>query len=94
MNLGMGGSWVPRLRRNLNDWEFKELARLLRRLDGVCPILGASDSWVWSLKCKCRFTKSLYNGLINVIPGLLPHKSIWRPYILLKVNFFVNCFFG
>lgn len=32
-DLNGGGGWVPRLRRNLNDWEVEDLTRLLSRLD-------------------------------------------------------------
>lgn len=35
---GDGGGWIPHLRRNFNDWEFKELARILQKLEGVCPV--------------------------------------------------------
>lgn len=41
---GDGGGWISCLRKNFNDWEFEELARLLRRLEGVCPVWGVYDS--------------------------------------------------
>lgn len=37
---GEGGSWIPRLRRNVNDWEFEELVRLLRCLIGFALLGG------------------------------------------------------
>lgn len=35
-----GGVWVPRLRRNLNDWEMEELTSLLGLLKGSRPRVG------------------------------------------------------
>lgn len=32
---GVGNIWVPRLRRNLNDWEIREVTRLFRLLEGI-----------------------------------------------------------
>lgn len=58
---GDGNSWNLDLRRNLNDWEFDELGRLLVLLNGIRPSPSLCDSWEWSLSKKGKFTtKSLY----------------------------------
>lgn len=61
-----GDGWILRLRRNTNDWEFEELARLLACLKGLFPSWGEGDNWGWSLNNKDSFTtKIFYYDLIN-----------------------------
>lgn len=54
-----GGGWFLRLRKNLNDWEFDELERLLRRLNVVRSIMWVHACWEWSLNSKGIFIRSL-----------------------------------
>lgn len=41
----MGSIWIPRFRRNLNDWEIGELIELLRILDDRKLDPSLKDSW-------------------------------------------------
>lgn len=47
-----GRGWTHRLRRSLNDWEFEDLERLLRRINGVGLVPSDSDGWIWCLNRK------------------------------------------
>lgn len=57
-----GNIWIRKLRRNLNDWEVDEMARLLCLLDKIRPNPGRLDVWVWDLNRKWIFVLSLYIG--------------------------------
>lgn len=41
--------WDPNLRRNPNDWEMREVMRLLEILGNVIPSLDGLDWWIWKL---------------------------------------------
>lgn len=55
----LGNIWMPRLFRNLNDWEVGELCRLLSLLDGLKP-----DPTSWMVGC------GLSLGKANFLLGL------------------------
>lgn len=58
----LGNIWVPRLRKNLNDWEMGELLGLFNLLENNKPDPSMDDGWEWVICSKGRFTsKSLYS---------------------------------
>lgn len=82
--------WIPRMRRNLLDWEMGEVCNLLSVLHGVKPVCDNLDAMVWSPSTKGIFsTKYMYNELFGSVSMPFPFKRIWNPRILSKVSFFV-----
>lgn len=70
--------WVPRLRRDPNDWEVRELLNLLEILGNLKSNNDRGDGWLWKLNQKRRFTSiSLYSELSNFSLIMFPHKGIW-----------------
>lgn len=41
--------WIPRIRRNLHDWEMREFCSMLNALVGVRPVMNRRDRMVFSL---------------------------------------------
>lgn len=57
---------MPRVKRDLNDWEMGEMFRMLNMLANINPDLSIRDGWEWRLNEKGLFTaKSLYVELVN-----------------------------
>lgn len=74
----LSNSWVPRLCRNLNDWELDKMCSLLGLLNGSRPDPLVGDSWEWVTSNKgCFSPKSLYMKLANLRP-LVFLTSIFR----------------
>lgn len=91
----LGNTWLPHLRKNLNDWEIVDMCRLLSLLDGLIPDLNVRDGWEWTISSKGRFSsKSLYLELLVLDKFILfPHKSIVILGIPSNVAFFyMECF--
>lgn len=65
---------MPRLRRNLNDWEMVELCRMLSLLNGSKPDPSLRDDWEWVISRNDRFSsRSLYLELVNFRSFSFPH---------------------
>lgn len=82
--------WVPRLRRDPNDWEVGELLNLLEILCNLNPNNERSDRWIWKFNRKGQFTsKSIYTELSKILRIWFPHKGIWVPFIPFRIAFFI-----
>lgn len=86
----VGNIWVPRLHKNLNDWELGGVVGLLTLLDGIRLDPTLHDGWEWVISIKSRSTpKSLYLEISTDRSLSFPHKGIWIPSIPSKVSFFI-----
>lgn len=47
---------IPRVHRNLNDWDLGDISRLLSLLDGIGPDHNSRDGWEKVISRKGIFT--------------------------------------
>lgn len=68
---------MPRLHRDLNDWEMDELYRLLSFLVGISPDSGLMDGLDWLISKHGSFTsKSLYLEMVGHMNMSFPFNGI------------------
>lgn len=82
--------WVPKLRRDPNDWQVRDMIRLLESLGNLNPRSECQGGWIWKLNQNSHFSsKSYYLKLSNCPLLSIPHKGIWNPNIPSRVSFFI-----
>lgn len=82
--------WVPRFRRDLNDWKMDEMIRLLCLLEGIRPDLNRADGLDWNLTKHGRFTsKSFYIQMVGPTFRSFPSRGTWILGIPTKISFFI-----
>lgn len=86
----LGNLWVPRLHRNLNDWEMGELCSLLSLLDGLKLNPSLRVDWEWFISRKGRFSSIFLSlELVNFRTFPFHHKGILIPGIPSKASFYM-----
>lgn len=89
-------SWDMHLRKNLNEWEVEDMARLLGILDG-CRLGDKEmmDERVWVLDEKKCFSVKSFNEVLSSLPPLhCPSQFIWNKIFPMKISFFLWLLWG
>ena len=85
-------SWNFDFRRNLNEMEIEEVARLLQKVEEVRLSLSKMDNRRWNLEASGLFTCKSYrsllsnNGIVHYYP---PYSQIWKSKAPPKVKILV-----
>lgn len=83
-------SWVPQIRRDLQDWEIDDVTSIQGLLEGVNPRMGEEDNRVWVVFKYGQFiVKLCYQMYCISETATILWQHIWYSPTLSKVQFFL-----
>ena len=88
--IGSSFHWDVSFTRSIQDWELESVAEFLDVIYTTVPTPGALDTIHWKYSSQKEFSvSSFYKCLLSPASRDFPWKSVWKPRVPSKVNFFI-----
>jgi exonuclease III len=88
--IGSSFHWNVSFTRSIQDWELESVAEFLDVIYTTVPTPGVLDTIHWKYSSQKEFSvSSFYKCLLLSASRDFPWKSVWKPRVPSKVNFFI-----